>query len=242
MYYGADGNRRFKTFGEYQDAKNEAEKVNASFSTGNADTLVLSSREAAAYRRAADVLRPINISVDQVASEYAQAQKILDGSSLIEAVRYYARRYPKSLPRKTVSEIVEELIQAKMQGGASYFYVNDLKKLRIFARAFACQLASVAGMQIDDWLRSLDVKGRTRNNYRLLIQTLFNFAKARRYLPADHNEMTAVAVAHEQETDIEIFTPKELLTWLNGADPHLIPFITIGAFSGVRHWEIKRLD
>src|SRR5438105_1910842 len=48
VYYGADGNRKFKTFAEYQDAKSEAEKVNASFSTGNADTLVLSSREAAA--------------------------------------------------------------------------------------------------------------------------------------------------------------------------------------------------
>ena len=57
------------------------------------------------------------------------------------------------------------------------------------------------------WLRELGVSPRTRNNLRNAIQTFFNFAKARRYLPKDHDELDAVAVAKARGGAIEIFTP-----------------------------------
>jgi integrase len=242
IWYDAEGKRKMRSFSDYVEAEDEASKVGASFATGNADTLLLSRDEAAKYTRALEHLKTSGVSLDAAATQFADAYRLLEGRPLIEAVRYYAKKHPKELPRKTVAEVVEELIRAKTEDGASYHYLNDLKKLRIFARAFSCQLASVAGTQIDDWLRTMKVAGRTRNNYRLLIQTLFNFAKARRYLPLDHDEMSAVAVANEQNGEIEIFTPDELLMWITAADPHLVPFLVLGAFAGIRHWEIKRLD
>jgi hypothetical protein len=57
------------------------------------------------------------------------------------------------------------------------------------------------------------VTNRTRNNFRLCVQTLFSYAKSQRYLPADWNEMESVtmteimterlrAVAEDQERRI----------------------------------------
>jgi integrase len=62
------------------------------------------------------------------------------------------------------------------------------------------------------------------------------------YLPAGCAQVDAVALAREEETDIEIFTPGELTPLLENAEPALIPFLAIGAFAGLRHAEIQRLD
>ena len=51
-----------------------------------------------------------------------------------------------------------------------------------------------------------------------------------------------MALAREDETEIEIFRPEELERVLELAEPALIPFLTIGAFAGLRHAEIERLD
>jgi integrase len=54
--------------------------------------------------------------------------------------------------------------------------------------------------------------------------------------------MDAVPVAKEESGAIEIFTPAELRELLATASVDMIPFLTIGAFAGVRHAEIQRLD
>ena len=90
------------------------------------------------------------------------------------------------MPRKNVSEVVEELIESNKAEGRSYLYINDLKKLRSFAGSFSCQISSVSGNDVGEWLAALKVAGRTKNNYRLLMTTLMNYAKVRpRDLRAD---------------------------------------------------------
>ena len=51
-----------------------------------------------------------------------------------------------------------------------------------------------------------------------------------------------LAVAKENRGVIEIFRPEELARVLARVAPALIPFLTIGAFAGLRHAEIQRLD
>ena len=53
--------------------------------------------------------------------------------------------------------------------------------------------------------------------------------------------MDAVAIAKDSDGEIEIFTPGEMKEILAHADDRLIPFLTLGAFAGIRHAEIKRL-
>ena len=83
---------------------------------------------------------------------------------------------------------------------------------------------------------------RTRNNLRGSIAALFGFAKGRKYLPKDHDELEAVPVAKDAGGEIEIFTPGEMAELLAVATPEVVPFLAIGAFAGVRHAELQRLD
>ena len=55
-------------------------------------------------------------------------------------------------------------------------------------------------------------------------------------------QVESVAVAKEAEGTIDIFTPEEMARVLEQTEPALIPFMTIGAFAGLRHAEIARLD
>ena len=74
------------------------------------------------------------------------------------------------------------------------------------------------------------------------MQTLFAFAKSQKYLPKDHDEIDGVTRAKDGAGEIEIFTPKEMAEILAHADERVIPFLTLGAFAGIRHVEIQRLD
>ena len=98
------------------------------------------------------------------------------------------------------------------------------------------------GAAMDEWLRGLGWSPRTRNNMRSCVQTLFNFAIARKYLPKDHDELDAVARVKDGEGEIEVFTPVEMAEMLHRADDALIPFLALGGFAGIRHAEILRLD
>ena len=135
------------------------------------------------------------------------------------------------------------MLKAKKGDGLSEGYLNHLRyDLKKFSGAFHCNIGTMLGTDIDAWLRGLEVSARTRNNLRNSVQTLFGYAKARKYLPKDHDELDAVARAKDGGGDIEVFTPVELGEILNRADEALIPFLTLGAFAGVRHAEIQRLD
>jgi len=71
---------------------------------------------------------------------------------------------------------------------------------------------------------------------------LFKFAEGRRYLPKDHDELDCVPVVNDRDGDIEVFTPEELTEVLCCAGERMIPFIAVGAFAGIRHAEIQRLE
>ncbi len=72
--------------------------------------------------------------------------------------------------------------------------------------------------------------------------TLFSYAKAQKYVPKDHDEMDNVPVTKDRGGEIGIFTPAEMAELPSSAGPDLIPFLALGAFAGVRHAEIQRLN
>lgn len=100
----------------------------------------------------------------------------------------------------------------------------------------------MAGTDIDEWLRDLKVGPRTRNNLRNSVQLLFNFPISRRYLPTDHDELSAVPLARDSGGEIEIYSPQEMADLLAVASPEHVPFLAIGAFAGLRHAELQQLD
>jgi integrase len=117
-------------------------------------------------------------------------------------------------------------------------------------------ISAVSGTEIRAWLQGLDhetskvdasaprraVANRTRNNFRLCIQTLFMFAKAQRYLPSDWDELGSVPQWKVKGQAVEIFTAEEMTLLLALAPANLVPFLAIGGFAGLRTAEIERLD
>lgn len=247
--------RQRKSFSDLGLAMTEAETVANKLSTGEVDVLTLTSADRLAYVRAVEALKPTGQPLEVAAIHYAEAFKILEGDSIIEAARYFAKRHPSKMPKKTVPEVVQTLLESKEQDGVSDVYMKDLKgRLGRFEEKFKGKISLVTSAEIEDFLRGLKSKprseneapkvlsGKSRNNYRRAIGTLFNFAEARGYLPKGLGEMDSVGMAKEDKGEIEIFRPEELALILENAEPALFPFLTIGAFAGLRHAEIQRLD
>ena len=218
IYY--EGSRRVKRkFADIEKARGEAELAAIKLANGEAEVLKLIGTDRADYVHAMRQLQTwsetahLNLAV----TDYVAAMKRLpDGTSLKEVVDFYLKHYPVGLPKLTVQEVVDELVLVKEKAGKSDVYTKERKRrLGHFADAFKIHISLVSGKQVEDFIRALGVAGRTQNNYRQLINTLFRFAVKRGYLPKDHDEMDAVELADNESGEIEVFNPVELRKLFN---------------------------
>jgi hypothetical protein len=241
--YYQDGLRKRSSFPNLETARLEAEAVAGRLASSDADVLTLTSADRAAYLRARQVLEPLNAHIEVAAAQFADATSRLGDVPISHAVDFYLKRHHTKIEPRLVADIVAELISAKVSDGLSERYIESLRwGLGKFADAFNCSLGTVSGNDVDQWLRGLGRSPRTRNNLRSYVQTLFNFAKARRYIAKDNDELDSVVPVKNRGGKIEVFSPPELGEILSCAGPSLIPFFVLGAFAGVRHAEIQRLD
>jgi integrase len=177
------------------------------------------------------------------AAQFADAKTRLGTVPLSAAVDFYLQRHPKEPAPRTVQAVVDELVDTKEIDGVSHVYLKHLRyHLGKFAARFKGNIGDVSGAEIDVWLRAAGLSLRTRNNMRTVLSTLFNFAKVRRYLPKDHSELDAVPIVKQPVGKIEVFTPAEMVEALCFTEDRMIPFMVLGAFAGIRHSEILRLE
>ena len=237
------GRRKFITVASEEEARKRAGEIAIKLANHQGDVLTLTSGDRASYVRAMELIRPTGASLEMVAAEYADAHAKLGGRPMAEAVNYFIKQHPATLPDKSVADVVAEMLAAKNAEGLSARHIEDLtNRLARFARDFQCQIAGATGSAIKAWIQNHEVTNRTRNNFRMAIQTLFTFARRQGYIPRDWNELEKVPVWKTADTEVEIFTPGEISQLLSTARPNFIPFLAIGAFAGLRSSEIERLD
>jgi len=254
-YEGPD--RKRKMFADLGAAEIHANAQVNNLSNGESRAAKLSGEECLEYVRGRNLIQGYASSMDAALAEWREAKELLKGRSLVEAVRYYVTQNVMNVPAKTVQVVLDEMIKAKRAEGCSERYIQDLEsRCGKFAREFPREIATIRGYEIKSWLQELTretskkdlraprkpVTNRTRNNFRLCIQTLFAYAKAQEYLPADWNDMDSVPLWKVKDEEVEIFTPDEMSILLANAPANLVPFLTIGAFAGLRSAEIERLD
>ncbi len=244
LSYYQDGVRKRPTFADLKKAEEEAHFVVERLGSTNADVLTLTSADRAAYQRARQLLDPFGVGIEMAAAQFADAKKRLGDVPLSVAVDFYLHRRPHDPEVKKLKVVIDEMIDAKDSDGLSDAYLKELRyHLDKFSARFKdANIGDVSGVEIDSWLRNCGLSPRTRNNIRKAIGTLFRFAKARKYLSRDHDELAAVGIAKQQKSEIEVFTPAELVEILSAADDTIMPFLVVAAFAGVRHAEIQRLD
>lgn len=243
LEYYLGGKRIRKVFTNLQKAKVEAQAALAKLINGEAEALRLTGQDRAIYVHAMERLRRLDqeYSLFEAVEEFVQAKEQLKSDSpLWEIARKWAEQH--SLPERTPGEVLEELVQVKRAAGLSELYLKDLARLDRFTDAFRLPIVEITSAQVESYLIALNLKPRTRNNHRLLLGTLFNFAVQRGYLPKGHDIMAGVQKAKEHVAEVEIFTPKELATLFDHARPEMVPYLAIAAFAGLRKAEIERLD
>ena len=118
--------------------------------SGQVEVLELTNADVAAYLRATYLLKPTGVSLELAAADYAEAKAKLGNRSLMEAINFFLRHNPSSMPRKTVAEVVDELVAAKTADGASAVYRKDLNfRLGKLKDSFRIQMADLTATDLN---------------------------------------------------------------------------------------------
>ena len=77
------------------------------------------------------------------------------------------------------------------------------------AKAFTGRIANIKSDDIDDWLKSMKgVSGRTKNNYRSALKTLFAFARDKGYLPRGQKREVEFSIRYDDKGgEIGVYSP-----------------------------------
>lgn len=164
------------------------------------------------------------------------------GQTIAGAADYYIRHAETAKRSCTVEEITDMLLTVKKADGKSAGYLKAMRAIfKRFNGAFAGRLiAEITAAEIDDWLRSIPLEPLTRNNHRRVVSMLFSYAMLRRY--CSENPVVQTAKAKVKAKPVGVLTPEQTQRLLECADATLRPALAIGAFAGLRHAEIFRLD
>jgi integrase len=187
----------------------------------------------------------LKLTDPQRVEAYEAFQKLKPfGRSLTEAVSFFVNHVEQTQKSITVRALAEEYLEKQKSRNRSIRHQRDLRiRYDRFNLAFGDRMAcDVQSKEIEKWLFSLKVGPVSFNNYRERIGFLFGYGIKHGYLaknPIDSDRLEKMPVI---EQEIPIFKVDELKAILDRATPEMIPFLVIGAFSGLRTAELFRLD
>ena len=251
VYAKPAGGRVRRKFSDKAEAEREAEAIATKLANGQGDALKLTNADATHYVEAVAALKPFGLTLAAAVAELVAARKQLpSGATITEAVADYARRHPSNMPRKTVAEVVAELLTDRKAAGCGTVHLRDLEnRLGRFAEAFQMPLSSVTAPLVRDYIRNLthgkgqSVTNRTKHNVQRIVTGLFHFARKQRYILRELvDEVAEIDAPKMENVETGIFTPEQLRKILHAAADDIRPALAIGAFCGLRTAELQRMD
>lgn len=164
------------------------------------------------------------------------------GKTITDATDFYIRHLEATAKSVPFTVAMDGLIANRRANGATERYCYDLKmRLRRFAGAHTNRnVSEFTTADIDKWLGALALGPVTRNIFRRDLRTLFSFAMTRKWCA--ENPVIASSEAKEIDSEVQIFLVPEIKRLLENASDEMLPVWAIGAFAGLRHAEIKRLE
>jgi hypothetical protein len=208
---------------------------------GDSVAAALSGQEAARFERCLGLLRTVGEPPELACARYAEAVGIPgNGSLLATAARFYLERHPNTLPKITLAEAADEMIELRRKANASEAYLTDLRcRSGWFISAFAGHPASVITADCQRYLGGLEGASGTRYVHRQILWRLFSHCENHGYIPRGTNPVAATQMFSRKRTEpIEIWTPKEIAKLLSVTQKDFVPVLAIGAFAGLRTSEI----
>jgi integrase len=247
--YYAEGKRRMVKYKSLEAAKTGAKEIIQTLTTGVAHVAAFTPKETAYINEAVDILAPLEISLTNAVRQFAEAHKILRGGSIVSAAQFYAKHLEEENRRGALTPITFPELTTKfldsIKGTKSRRYILDLKsKLKKASGVFKGQIRGIRADDIDEWLSGMKkASGRTKNNYRMALLTLFSYARDKKHLPRGERTEAEFATRYDDKGgDIGIYTPEEFRTLLENIEERFVPFIALGGFAGLRTIEILRLE
>ena len=206
------GRRALRGFSTFAEAAAEAERLAKLISTGQTAAATLTNADAASYGRAMQLLRGIDVPLETVAANFAEAFKILGGDRIVEAAKELNRRNPIKRAPRTVRQVADEMLELQTKRGKSQLYLEDLRwRLARFAEAFKLDVSKVSTADIQIWLDGMKAAPRSVKNFRATASGLFKFAEARGYIAKGENPVTSTErIKIRNSEPITIFSPAEL--------------------------------
>ncbi len=162
--------------------------------------------------------------------------------SIRDATTHYLEFLRASEKSCTVTELCEQMQSTKAADGASARHLADIKtRLNRFAADFGEQnAATITTVEVDEWLRALNLAPQGRNNYRAVVRSLFSFAVKRGYGATNPIANTEKAKVVSEAPGI--LTVPECGSLLSACGPDTLPFVAISLFAGLRAAEVQKLD
>jgi integrase len=245
--YYVNGARKRDRLSTIETAKKRAWELVEELSKGTAHVGTLTPKQAAVITEAWDILKPTGVSLIEVARQYADAHaKLVGKGTLADAVKCYLEQHSRTqiVPIK-LPELVEKfLLHIKAKGRSRRYCLDMQARLHKAAEAFTGMIGEIDSKAVDAWLIGMNgVSGRTRNNYRAALTTLFSFARQKGHLPRGiQTEAEFSERFDDKGGEIGIYTKAQLEILLSRIDRRMVPFVAIGAFAGLRSAEIVRLE
>lgn len=246
--YSLLGKRKQVFRASLDDAEAFAREACQRIANGEHLALTLTNSDRMAYVRACEALVPTKIALDTACRDYADAFAILNGrAGLAEVCRDWIKRNSVQLPRITIRAAVDELERQSLADKKSAHRRKQLAGLLgRFANDISLEVHNVTPEIVSRWLSALPLAERTRRNYRDMLGFFCRWLVMRGYLAKGTDWLEGVQNYSARKLgQIELFTPDEITTLLRYGEKHfqtMVPFLAVGAFAGLRHAEIARLD
>lgn len=245
--------RAERTFSDLDEAKKFARDRASDLAQGaGSGVITLGNDQIAVCVAALRGVEGSGVRLDHAVSSWREAFDLLPPSKTLgEVVRDYLTRHPTAETCPPIPEIVEAFLEYKRGMGLSGVHLKDLEsRLGKFAETHRLPMGSLRVSHVEDWLASMNVgegsamrsiSGRTRVNYLTALSNLVRFCERRGWLGRGALDLSVIERRRGEE-EIGILTPADLRRVLDAAPGAMVPFLAVGAFTGMRHAEIRRLD
>ena len=249
IVYFKEGQRVRERARTLELARSRVQELKGELKTGTVHVGTLTAKQKHVIGEALELLEKEGgqLGLLEALNQFFEAKRLLVGkaTTVPDAVRGYLKVQQRAkLEEISFPELVEKYI-VWVKAQKSRRYSLDMRaRLRTAAKTLKKNIADIKTADIDEWLQGMKkLSGRTKNNYRTAVRTLFRYARDKNYLPRQEKTEAEFASRYaEDPTDIEIYTVAQIKTLLTHITPRMVPFVALGAFAGLRSAEITRLE
>lgn len=188
----------------------------------------------------------VRVRVTNSETAIKRADEIVEhGVGPVDATRRHAAEYSEFLQWQArriasapVPKLVAAMLAARQRKGVARPTMLELKStLDRFAQRFPGNIADLTRKEVEEWMDEREPSPRRWNNMRAAIIALHRYARRDGLLPV---ELTPVERMDRRKVKVIVgtYTPQEMRDILLATPEEWIPWVTLGAFCGLRPEEI----